>query len=57
MTARIGALGRFLKRKDAQYFFFFCEWTDNIHRFEGCFLRGQVSSNGFKIFNRCIVEP
>ena len=22
-----------------------------IHEFEGCFLRGQVSSNGFKVFN------
>ena len=32
-----------------------------IHEFEGCFLRGQVSSNGFKVFNpvfnSCIVEP
>jgi len=28
-----------------------------IHKFEGCFLRGQVSSNGFKVFNGCIVEP
>ena len=24
--------------------------------FEGCFLRGQVSSNGFKVFNGCIDE-
>ena len=30
--------------------------TNNIHRFEGCFLRGQVSSKGFKVFNECIVE-
>ena len=28
----------------------------NIHQFEGCFLRGQVSSNGFKVFNGCIVK-
>ena len=25
--------------------------------FEGCFLRCQVSSNGFKVFNGCIDEP
>ena len=35
---------------------FFCKQADNIHKFEGCFLRGQVSSNGFKVFNGCIVE-
>ena len=29
---------------------------NNIHQFEGCFLRGQVSSNGFKNFNGCIVH-
>ena len=23
----------------------------------GCFLRGQVSLNGFKIFNGCIIGP
>ena len=30
--------------------------TNNAHRFEDCFLRGPVSSNGFKVFNDCIVE-
>jgi len=25
--------------------------------FESCFLRGQVSSNGFKVFNGYIDEP
>ena len=35
---------------------FFCKWTNNIHKFEGCFLRGQVTSNGFKVLNSCIVE-
>ena len=28
-----------------------------VHKFKGCFLRGQVSSNGFKVFNGYIVEP
>ena len=28
----------------------------NILEFEDCFLTGQVSSNGFKVFNGCIVE-
>ena len=27
---------------------------NSIHQFEGCFLRGQVSSNGFKHFDGCI---
>ena len=35
---------------------FFCKQTNNIHEFEGCFLRGQVSSKGFIVFNGCIVE-
>ena len=43
---------RFLKTKQK----FFCKWTNNIHKFEGCFLRGQVTSNGFKVLNSCIVE-
>ena len=28
----------------------------NIHQFEDCFMRGQASSNGLKVFNDCIVE-
>jgi len=44
----------FLKTKDSQVF---CKWTNNIPEFENCFLRGQVSSHGFKVFNGCIVEP
>ena len=36
---------------------FFCKRTNNIHEFEGCFLRGQITSNGFKVFHGCIVEP
>ena len=28
-----------------------------IHNFEGCFLWSQVSSNSFKVFNGCVVEP
>ena len=43
----------FLKTKDSQVF---CKWTNNIHKFEGCFLTGQVSSSGFKVFNSCIVK-
>ena len=35
---------------------FFCKGTHKIHKFEGCFLRGQVSSNAFKVFNGHIVE-
>lgn len=31
--------------------------TNKIHRFQECFRRGQVSSNGFKVFNGCIVHP
>ena len=37
-------------------FKFFCKQTDSIRKSEGCFLRGQVSSNAFKVFNGCIVE-
>ena len=36
---------RFMKTKDSQVF---CKRTNNFHKFKGCFLRGQVSSNGFK---------
>ena len=36
---------------------FFGKRTNNIHEFEGRFLRGQVSSNSVKVFNGCIVEP
>ena len=37
---------------------FFYKWTKIIHKFEGCFLSGQVCSNSFKVFNRTwIVEP
>ena len=34
------------------------EWSRNsfIHEFEGYIQRGQVSSNGFKVFKSCIVE-
>ena len=34
----------------------FCKRTNNIHELEGCFLRGQLISNGFKVSNDCIVE-
>ena len=45
---------RFLKTTDSQVFS--CERTNNIRKFEGCFLRRQVISNGFKVFNGCIAE-
>ena len=58
-----GTLGRRLYnhnvfwKQDSQVFFFFAYGPcNNIHQFEGGFLRGQVSSNGFKNFNGCIVE-
>ena len=41
---------RFLKQKILK----FCG-KRNIHKCEGFFLRGRVSSNGFKVFNSCIV--
>ena len=60
-TTRTGAFGRrlfnitrFFENKDSQVF---CKRANNIHKFEGCFLRGQVSSNASKVFNGCIVEP
>ena len=62
-NTRIGALGwrwsnniGFWKQKILK-FFFLGQQTNNIHKFECCFLRGQVSSNGFKVFNSYIVEP
>ena len=45
----------FFKKQDIVKFV--CKRTNNIHEFEGCFLRGQISSNGLKVFNGCIVEP
>ena len=55
-----GTLGRRLSnhnvfwKQDAPVFLAYGP-CNNIHQFEGCFLRGQVSSNGFKNFNGCIV--
>ena len=50
----------FFKTKDAQTSFFYQKKkkrTNNVHEFEGRFLRGQVSLNTFKVFNGCIAEP
>lgn len=44
---------RFLETKDFQ--FFLCKRTNNIPKFESCFLRGRLSSNGFKVFKDYIV--
>ena len=48
----------FSENKILKSFFFSFAYgpCNNIHQFEGCFLRGQVSSNGFKVFNGCIVQ-
>ena len=45
---------RFLKTRCSSFFAY--GPCNNIHQFEGCFLIGQVSLNGFKNFNGCIVE-
>lgn len=36
---------------------FVWKWTNKIHKFETCFPKSQVSSNAFKVFNGCRVEP
>ena len=46
----------FSEKKILNIYFFSYGPCTNIHQFEGCFLRGQVSSNAFKNFNGCIVE-
>ena len=61
-TTWIGALGWRLSNhigfwKQRILKFFFGQQTNNIHEFEGCFLKAQVSSNGFQVFNSYIVEP
>ena len=44
----------FLETKD----FFFGKRTNNINKFKGYFLSGQVmSSNSCNVSNGCIVEP
>ena len=57
-STRTGVFGRrlcsqnvFLKQKILK------QRTNKIHTFQGCFRRGQVSSNGFKVLNGCIVHP
>ena len=54
-TTRTGVLGWRLSNHNGFWktktLIFFCKRTNKILRFEGCFLRGQVSSNGFKVFN------
>ena len=51
-TLKIIQWQRFWKQKILK----FCgKRTNNIHKCEGFFLRGRVSSNGFKVFNSCIV--
>ena len=39
------------------HFFVFGKPTNDIHKLEGCFLGGQISSNGFEVVNSCVVEP
>ena len=54
LRRRLSNHNGFLKPKDSQVF---CKWINNIHESEGCFLRGRVGANGFKVFNSCIVDP
>ena len=55
------ALGKRLSNQNVfenkRFLRFFRKRTNNIHKFEGCYLRGQVSLNGFILFNCCIVQP
>ena len=39
------------------HFVFFGKRTNDILKLEGCFLGGQISSNGFEVENSCVVEP
>ena len=45
---------RFLETRFSRFFAY--GPCNNIYQFEGCFPRGQVSSNAFKNFSGCIVE-
>ena len=45
---------RFSKARLSSFFF---KRNNNIHKFEGSFVGGEVCSNGFKVFNGWIVEP
>ena len=45
---------RFKKTDDSGVFF--CQRTNGIHKFEGCFLRVQVCSNDFKGLHRLILS-
>ena len=49
----VQSVQRFLKTKDSQDF---RQADQYVHRFEGCFLRRQVRSKDFKVFNGWIVE-
>ena len=59
-TTRTGTLGRRLSNHKGfwtqKILNFFCKRTNNNYKFEDCFLRGQAGSNGFKVYNGCIVE-
>ena len=59
-TTRTRTLGRRLSNEKGfwtqKILNFFCKLTNNIYKFEDCFLRDQAGSNGFKVYNRCIVE-
>ena len=43
--------------EDCPFTIFIFKWTNNFPQFESYFLRDQESSNSFKVFNSCIVEP
>ena len=55
-TATPHALFTTFSEKKILNIFFSYGPCNNIHQFEGGFLRGQVSSNAFKNFNGCIVK-
>ena len=46
------------KKNGSQEIFniFFANRRITFIKFEGCFLKGQVRSNGFKILNVCVVK-
>ena len=54
VTTKIVRSQLLLKTKSYQFFFF--PNGPTIHKFEDCFPRVQVSTNGFKVFNGCLFE-
>ena len=55
-TSRTGTLERIISNNNVFWKQKTLKRTNYIHEFEGYFLRGWVSSNGFEVFNGCIFE-